>query len=379
MGDEHELEGELLARDHPRITLALARYGTSRPIVEAIFQRRDDPAFRLGVLSNSTFARNSFRFPGDLAEGGMSDFTDQELVALFENPGLDHSFVTHFLEQGETWTSITDEQRRLCLFALAQRLKGRGAYDGRWDGYAEYSFNKVYDVAWRLADLVPVNKAWAYALGSLYHVLPPKAFSIKDPLSMVARWSVADGSPDYIDELKSNKRGSLSPFQHVRAELGRLAVAGDYENRRREAIRTSEDIALRCAGYRDLPMDEAQMEAAYEQDGEVAVEFMMQNEAIWKMAALRDTLRDFAWRCAKKDENSSLLTPERVSRKWDQLEAENPEWFRDVDVSPDDPEHEPNRTELMRTAMSRIERQLASSKLLVWLTFAAAAIAAFQS
>lgn len=202
---DKDVEKALRGRGDPLIDLALARYGRHMDIVSGLFQSAAPASsMRLACLANQALRHELFpSFPVGLlgrqsepmAEWMLTASND-EVSALFENPSLSDSFLRDLLERSQGWERIDDD--KLCHFvsALQRNPRMRTPREEDWmDGYDEYNYGSVFNAAWKLAETSPTTERWAATLGWLYEQLQPEAFSVKEPLTLAARWHVDPDDP----------------------------------------------------------------------------------------------------------------------------------------------------------------------------------------
>ncbi|HDR9217352.1 TPA: hypothetical protein QDB35_000021 [Burkholderia vietnamiensis] len=335
---DEQLEQALLERHDRLIDLALARWcchiATGRALLAA---NTDDStqalAIRLSLLSNVT-AGASFMSNGPTAFFGESPMewfpsaSDEELTAFFANPSLNNQFFEAFFNGGPSWACLSEPQRLTALRALTRNPRMSTPYDQSFaDGYAEYTHNKVFEAAWNMAGTLPNTRAWAFVLAWLFDVLLPIGHGVEDPLALAARWNPED------DE--GVKHGSLSPFQHVRKGLARLALAKNPK--RVEEFLASDDPALRAAVYATRRLNAEQITAAVERDGAMGFDEMVRNDQLWRNQDDRDALRAASWAVVQADPSSDLLPHNLFTGMWERMEKEHPSWF--ADVAPADPDN----------------------------------------
>lgn len=350
-GDE-EFETALLSRNDALINLALARFCRHESTAQALLtgsQGSDiqSQAIRLSVLSNETLAGGPFAyFPKRLFGGKeqlaawLSKTGDEEIVVLFNNPQLDDSFLTDFLEGDECWQAMSEKGRFAALSALSSNKRMKSAYDSSYmDGYAEYSYGAVFSAAWKLAETAPTTPQWARTLCWLYDQLQKDAFSIKNPLELAARWF-----PDPADaelskqEREEVERGYLSHYQGVRKGLGMLAL--ETKSSLAELL-ASADPAFRSAAYAAGDLTPEQIAAAYDKDGELAFNQAAHNRSLWRRAPTRQALHDIAWAIVKNDKHSDLMAANIYNGIKDNITKEHPDWFHDDEEYNPEPADKP--------------------------------------
>lgn len=334
---DDELELKLLARNDRLIDLALSEHSLTEEVLRQLFGR-DDEVLRAAVLSNRRFLEGSlgaryWTFVNDNDDlSWMAELSDLEVEALFSNPSLPDHFVSDFFEQKGVWEILNDDQRIRAASNVIRTLSNRPIRDDFSDGWADYSYSKVFDSAWTFSSLAPVNLKWAHLLGRLYSRLKPDTFSSFDPLQTAKRWRTTDKKEQELDrEKEDNKNGYLGTFQSVRCGLARLAA---HSSRRvpeqRDAILQSQDVAVRCAGYLAFDFSAQNIEAAVELDGKLACSHLIQNEQIWKKQETRSVLEE-ACRIASKGEDYLIALSRYFDRQEDEMREMHPDWFKEDD------------------------------------------------
>jgi hypothetical protein len=278
-GFDREAESALAARNDPLINLALARYARNPETLKVLFDAGElAQVLRLAVLSNTLVGAQIFwPFPVSVLGGEtaavdwLATATDEELAALFLNPNLNNDFLRSVLSAKKPWDGIPDERMVWIVTYLAhnERMKTPYLSKGYDDGFADYTYNAVFDAAWGLAERLPTTPRWANALGWLFNDMVTEGFSIENPLELAARWRLDPADAEAIeDETKGNKRGWLSGHQRLRKGLARLALK--KSPKLLASLLSSSDLALRCAAYADGPMTLKQLSEARKRDGEIA-------------------------------------------------------------------------------------------------------------
>jgi hypothetical protein len=246
----------------------------------------------------------------------------------FENPKIGDNFLCDFLEGKESWNEVAEDRRAYAIAFLARNARMKAPYEGPMDGWAEYSHSKVFDEAWMLAERVPTNYEWAGVLYLLLGNTILSTFSLKQPLETANRWQLPNGDARATEnELSSNKFGHLGSFQSVRMHLGRLAVRDD--TKATAMFLESDDIALRCAAYREARLSEEQIKAAYKRDKLFSVNYALYNDELWRREETRAALHDIAWQAVGEDKTSDLLAANMFNERRDYMVAKNPNWFAD--------------------------------------------------
>lgn len=345
---DEDAEKALLSRKAPLIDLALARYGRHMEVVSVLFQAAPPGSpVRLACLSNKSLGHEILlSFPVGLLgreRGPMVEWlasaSDNELVALFENPTLSDSFLRDLLERSREWESIDDD--RLCRFVSILHTNPRMRTprdDDYMDGYAEYSYGSVFNAAWKLAETAPVTEEWAFSLGWLFEQLETDAFSITDPLALAARWHVAPDDTEANErQAKDHAIGYLGNMERVRKGLARLAVSKDHKLLAK--LLSSDDVAFRAAAYSAGSLSAEQLLAGYERDGELALTEAIRNMHLWRTQATRQALHDVAWGVVNNDKHADLMAANQYNWMEKDVRKKHPTWFVDEEKG-DEPSYD---------------------------------------
>lgn len=340
---DEQAEEALRSRAHPLINLALARYGRHMSTLSALF-RASPPnhANRLATLCNTSCSLEIFNhhpvgFLGGTAAIAhwLGEASPEELQALFENPSLDDDFLCDLLKRGKGWEAVSDDMLSTIVVILGRNKRmWTPRQDDYMDGYAEYSYGAVFNAAWKLAESVENSERWAIALGSLYERMEPDAFSIKDPLSIAARWRLDPARGEAArKEAEMNAKGWLGAHQRVRKGLARLALANKAGLL--PELLADNDIALRCSAYAAGRLSPDQLTAALQRDGELVFTEARHNPWLWRSTETRAALKAVAWSVVENDKHSDLLAANIYNDIRKDMLRQHPDWFRDEeDVQP---------------------------------------------
>lgn len=334
---DDDIEAALLSRNDPLINLVLAQYARFIATLNPLFETGEPSGpMRLAVLSNKVVGGEIFsQFPVALFKGDeqaaawLASAPDKELSALFENHNLDDSFLTDVLHAKKPWDSLSDERLATIVSILHRNERMRKPYDDTYmDGYAESIYGAVFSAAWTLAERVQPSVRWSRALCWLYDSMLTDAFSIKNPLELVARWHPDPADADSVArEAKDIESGHLSSYSGVRKGLARLALSKD--SKLLPTLLASDDPALRSAVYAHGSITPEQLSAAYERDGELVFNQAMHNHTIWRTAKGRDALKAVAWAVVMADKHSDLQAVNIFNSIRDDLAKKHSDWFKD--------------------------------------------------
>jgi hypothetical protein len=328
----------LLARNERLIDLALAEYGLAQEVLHQLFHR-DDEVVRAAILSNQRLLKSKTEFGlwveywQFVSEGPdvswMAGLSLVEAQALFTNRSLPDAFIADFFEQKSPWEVLNDDQRLSAANGIIETLRERQISQVSSNSRTFFRGSVAGNAAWKFASIAPVDVFWAYALSELYSFLTPDTIFNFDPLQVSERWHVQDTDKSELEgQRQDNENGYLSPYQGVRCGLARLASrklgsAGE--------ILTNEDVAIRCGGYSALSLSVAAMEAAFATDGNLACNYLIQNEKVWRYEGLRSALEEICRR-ASEDEDYIVLQTANFNREEIRLRELHPNWFGD-DIS----------------------------------------------
>lgn len=344
---DEELEQALLDRNDPQINLALARYAFYDSVVRKLFANTHDAdgygrAIRFSVLSNQCVGSN---FCSSLPEALFEDKEQgtvwlasaslEEIGVLFENPSLNDSFLLDFLEGKESWQAMGEDQRLAAITALSQNKRMQTPYNKSFmDGYTEYSYEAVFNAAWKLAETAPVTDIWASRLHWLFDVLQQDAFSIENPLELAKRWIPEPSNAKAIQcEQEGVKRGNLSSYQGIRKGLATLALS--KSSALLPQLLDADDAALRCAAYAAGDLSPELITASYERDGKLAFMESVHNKSLWRYLETREALHQAAWSVVNNDKHSDLMAANIFNNVKENMAKDHPDWFKDEDYQPE--------------------------------------------
>ena len=334
----------LLRRQEPLIDLGLARYArTSRAVRRAYV--RGGAACRIAAWSNVS-ARGSSLLTAiwanerDLIRLATEGSTD-ELITLAANPALDEEVLSALILRNEYFSSLTDKQWTTCIIGLAKNPRMNEEYgDGRtMDGLAEYSHNKVFSLAWGLANTLPAEQRWAWVLHDLLSSCRIPSGLEKSASNFLKRWSIdKERSPD-------DKYYSPGPSFYLRTRLADLLKSD-------EALLSSPDAAVRLSFWQrfdpskhtgwvdDMMMVFQKTESEF--DVHEVVTAALRNPLLWQFEETRETLKSLCW--SAPDHRHDMMMPNAYQGHLRRNQSRHPEWFIDAAVHPDDEQANNNWT-----------------------------------
>jgi hypothetical protein len=392
-GDD-ELEQALLGLNHPLIDLALAQYGRSIDVLKSLFHRRQ-LALRVAVLSNqctfnwlSGLITQLFDNDSTQLRAYLTSASGEEIRALFQNPELDYSLLSDFLNVGgfgnwrNVWDALDERKQQIAVIALKghEKLKPPPPF--------EIEGGSFYEAAWKLAEKVPVTVEWAAALTVLHESLPPHRNSfvyIDNPLDIASRWH-----PTGQNEIEKEEKNALSIFdfswfQKVRYNLAKFGLIYQEHTVNAATLFESEDVAFRVAAYfcGDLTLE--QITQAHKKDGELAFNSLVENKYLWKHDEKREALNNICSLVGRKGYGNPFPRRE-FNAFWETFEKEHPEWFQTEEgklkdpVTKEDFEKLTDRTILpnFQYLSSKINILENNLKYIFWFSFAVLLIAIDQ-
>ena len=314
------LEYLLLRRKNPLIDLGLAQFACTRHVLRTVFAR-GGPGVRCAVLANPflfdallLLRENSVINLREVVNRG--DHRELEALALNSHPP--DEFYEHLLNRTKYFADLNDKNYNFMLYRLGDNARLSTPYDDTFlSGWREYTYNKVFSLAWQLCETVPATQEWATVLVYLLYKAQPGLEKGKVP-QVIERWRIdppkkEDGryyNPGYAFELRS-----------------RLADLLEAD----ELLLNSPDLALRQSFYRRFPSGQFKDWPEFlAKDGEEFVsEALRGNLSLWKSSSERYKLQQVAWECP--DPGAHLSMPNLYIARERALEEEHPEWFHDDD------------------------------------------------
>ena len=197
-----------------------------------------------------------------------------------------HSF--HFIRRENEFSEITERRYIRALRALADNPRLGTAYsDTRpMDGWAEHTYNKVFDEVWGLTLTQPVDQKWAEILAPLIrNCSPPVGFDVN---AAITRWR--------IDLPKMDTKMFYWPGSsfHLRTHIADALPPDDV-------LKDADDFARRLSFYRRL--DPARYPTWPDLvardfnswDPEQAAYDVLLNKHLWRKAKQRNRLGELCW------------------------------------------------------------------------------------
>ena len=368
--ESHVFEYILYRRNLPLVDLALAEYGRSRSVLERVFKRAS--------LSTRVVAcANASLFSGDTLREGIFQNTRPllwhivehgslaELRAVCENPDLgsgwygsivgrwegnntdvragqlsdgpDTEELQHVLgARANPGHVLSSDRFKWILFFLSKnpristpREESRQRY--YYDPVSDYEYNELFTKGWKLAEIVPVEREWAFVLSEFYRGLHrPRDLFFDDVETVLARWRPADeGDASLRDE-------EASHFLSVREEIAAKFIEPSVE------MLENNDPAIRQAFYRTFDPDSHEFReldwTEWLSRDEYCHIWLELNNKIWRSSVGRQNLRDLLWH-----KPNDLTDVGFFDKREQVLRKTNPEWFENEQEESGDKEPEPDR------------------------------------
>lgn len=316
--DREELEKALIARNEPLINLGLALFGFEANTGIALFQK-EDTTIKKAVLAGTTvgsgLGNTWVESSGELNK--LLDRFDKELLVSFiANENIKDSLLTDLYERKAPFDRLDDEKWYTLLWASIGNRRISTPYDDSWmDGFGEYLYGRVFSTAWKLFEVLPVDKESAALLAHLGEKLVPDKPHDMDVLAVIKRWHIEE-KDEHVDYF----------------ELCRLAIANlikEFEEQFK-SFKDSDDIALRLSYYRRYRAHKPEnVRELFEKDNDKFLDEALNNKNLFQTEDIRDELRQCCW--DYKDPHHDLLYPNIFNSRVEYYTKEHPEWFKDWD------------------------------------------------
>lgn len=333
------LEAKLLSKNDPFLDIVLAQYCQHETTIFNLFSKAiqlDNLPLKLACLSNE-FSAYSNSIPSVLF--GEEYFWDdcpllldwfksisyREIEVLFSNKSIDRNWLESLLEcEDKFWTILKEDQQKHILRSLCKNpvIQHRGN-EFFLDGLLEYEHNKLFYSIWSLTDKLPTTRQYAYALSIL---LEKTAFTRLhfDVVEVAKRWDIVDEKESKIDDELSLNSYGLIRFQLYKNVFKDL-YGDDCSNKEHF---DNPDIAYRCCAYsqlKNITIDD--MNSIVENDGALAVNYLLMNDNLWAIEETREALQDLCYKADRIHPNGiSFCTNDFLVRK-KKMEELNPKWF----------------------------------------------------
>lgn len=320
------LEYILLRRNEALIDLAIARFGHSSKGIEKVFLRGSS-GVRCAALSNPHigYIRGcSFNdgYGNSIVIDTALHGTKAEQESLVKNVNLKEKVIEDLLSRKGLFENKSDDEYIRLLGWLGENPRMKTTFDDsgqRLDGPHSYFYDRLFFMAWELAETLPVTPKFAFALYKLLSgTKKVSTTTFKDFPSVMERWRIDD-------DAKSGKP-TYSEFYFLRGRLADLINPDDK-------LLNSDDIAERQSFYRRFsPWSYKEWPSFIEKDGKYAFDSLVYNNNLWMHEKTRRLLSDIAW--GKIPGHDQLLDPINTFLAAEKYNREkNPNWFLDEDIT----------------------------------------------
>ena len=314
------LEYLLLRRKDALIDLAIAKFGHSEAALKTVFYR-GSVGTRCAALSNphigSTFCNYIVVGYGNSIVFSAIEGTKAEQESLIKNSNLKVDLIENLLNRDGLFKGKTDDEYIQLLVWLGGNPRIKKTYEEtglRFDGSASYFHDRIFYMAWKLAEKLPTTQEFAWSLYVLLsNTKTVSATTFEDFPSVMERWRIED-------DVKSGEP-SLSASYWLRTRLADL-VWPDHK------LADSEDFAERDSFYRRC---DSSYEWSFfiEKDGVNAFNSFVYNDNLWKNEKNRKLLRDIAW---DKNLNTDLDAINKFIEVEKYYRKNHPKWFLEEDL-----------------------------------------------
>jgi hypothetical protein len=317
------LEYILLRRSHPLIDLGLASFGCSQSVVKRVY-KRGGSAIRCAAWSNPNNSGGVWGPAGIWCDQAtLAELVTQapvkQLEAFAHNPGLSDDVLCDLVSRSKIFAELSEHRYITALIALGDNLRLHEAYENRHlDGYADYSYHRVFGAAWELTLTAPTTQLWASVLYELLRRCQRSPGFDKKAGEAIERWRIDTPAKDGERHFWP---GNSFYLRHIIA--GQMPID--------ENLKTSTDPALRRSFYaRFDPARFKDWQSWLEVDGESFVDAAISNEKLWQTEELRHALSRLCW--AVPDPSSNMDAPNMFNGMEERMERQHPEWFAKQDV-----------------------------------------------
>ena len=333
------LEGKLLLKNDPFLDIVLAQYCQHKDTIFKLFTmaiQSNNLALKLACLSNESFSGSFDSIPTALFDENMWDdcplllnwfksISFVEIEVLFSNKSIDRYWLESLLEcEDKFWIVLKEDQQLHILRTLCKNSVINHRDIGFFiDGHSEYEHNKLFSTIWSLAVKLPTKRQYAYALSIL---LEKTAFirSHFDAVQVAKRWDIVDDT-----ESKTDAKSDLNSYELVRFYLYKNVIKDLYgDDCSNKEHFDNADIAYRCCAYSlltNITIDD--MNSIVENDGALAVNYLLMNDNLWIFDETREALQDLCYKVDRKNPNGiSFCTNDFLVRE-KKMEELHPKWF----------------------------------------------------
>ena len=334
--DSHVLEYILYRRNMPLIDLALAEHGQSQSVLERVFRRGHsftrvvacaNPSLFVGELVHQSIYRKIRKIDDiNLLWRIVRRGSLAELRAVCENPNITTGFYEALIDcwEGHEESRFASERRvssdrfKHILLFLARNPRLSVPYKQSKERYssdvhAEDEYTNFFTRCWQLAQVVPVEPEWAYALAELYKQLHRPYDIFDDVEAVLDRWRPADENLGAVLD-----KDRPSPFPKLRERIAAKFVKPSIE------MSNSDDQAIRYAFYSTFDPERPEfrdLDWTEWLEREDSCRFWLSgNENIWRSALGRSNLRSLT-------KSHDILEVGSFDQLGEEYRKAHPEWF----------------------------------------------------
>jgi hypothetical protein len=299
-----EAEHTLFLREDPFIDYALARFGQSARVAAMLYPRLS--------LEDRKVMRACHAAGGGPLKPLLETSPDvvQELAFWVVNTNIGDDGLEHLFKKTGPFEKVEDAQYRALVELTGSNARLSMPYEREFmDGFDDYSYHKIFQLAWGMTATAPATQEWAGALYALLYQAIPHIHGL-DLDAAIERWRI-DDKPE-----ETKKAHGMSNSWYLRALLGKFK--GD-------AGLASDDMAIRSGAYTVFdPQSHAEWQDFAKRDALVFFNAALENGAIWRNFGDRMRLSQIAWNI---DNNSSLDSPNAFKARQSFWKKKHPEWF----------------------------------------------------
>lgn len=320
-GRDPDVECLLAAREDPLINLGLALYGICGD-VSANLYAKGDLAIQIAVLRGYAIP-SKYNINEWLQENFsqlVDEWNEEKLSALFRNPLLSDDVIVAVFEREKLFDSLPEDKWIHLVEQTSLNERLNIPYSDKWmDGYAEYSYNRVFKAAWGLFSNLPVNYESTRILSGLEHRVVHKKPNDMDIVETLKRWNP-----------QTDCEKDKEAFTEVRTALA--CVIGRFDSQFKD-MENDSDSAIRMAYYSKVSQPDPSKVAIWVgRDGKDFLWAAIHSKNFYRTEEVREALRKACW--AAPDEHARMDLPNLFNLHCDAFSIENPEWF----ASEDDPD-----------------------------------------
>lgn len=329
--DRSELEESLFLRNNELINFGLALYGTDCKLSYKIYQQCNHQIKRAslsGLAVSNCFKDTWLTFedviPEILKQFGCSNKKKQNeayelLSSMLSNQHVPAKIIENLYTKTDEFSNLDDESW-LCLIGMTTNnnlLKCKKDMRDYVDGWDWYSSSLIFEKAWKLFDILPINSDSAAVLTELGENLKPTISNDITPLSIINRWQLEDE--------KQSVGFSFGNYSSVRKVLVKLISTSSKEFK---ALVHDEDIALREGFYLNVKYPAPQdVDEWLAKDGKVFLSNAVLNPEFFKNRNVRNALRKACKHNIANDEYEDYSRTFQFS--YERYLKKHPEWFED--------------------------------------------------